>query len=287
MARTPLHNNSTPAAVTWRTAMYCRVSTEEQAESGLGLGDQRARCEGMAMAKGWATPRLFSDDGISGTLGPHKRPALQKLLDAAQAHELDVVIIPSLDRLGRNTRLVLDLTAKLSALGVSLVSCKEAFDTTTPQGQFVLTLFAALGQLERDMISQRTAGGLAILSEREGETGGRIPYGYRRVGQRDATGKRTSYEVAVDPAAAAIVRRIFGLRRRGESTHAIAARLNADHVPTPRGVGEWRHSSVAVILRNKDIYYGGRRGRSAQRWPAIVGRAVVAAASPADVVAVS
>nr|MBF6592057.1 recombinase family protein [Ktedonobacterales bacterium] len=241
-ARSNVANRHAPGPC--RVAAYLRVSTDEQAESGLGLGDQQRRCVAQAVAKGWPAPVIYRDAGVSGTREATKRPALARLLEAARRGELDAIIVLSLDRLGRKTRLVLDLVEQLGAHGVALVSCKEQLDTATPQGQFVLTMFAALAQLERDLISERTIGALAELSRRDGETGGAVPYGYRRATTHDGRIKT----VLIDSVAAAVVVRIYALHRRGESTRQIAARLQADAVPPPRRATRWHHTSVASVL---------------------------------------
>ena len=145
-ARTPAN---TPQRDVQRVAGYLRVSTEEQAQSGLGLGDQRGRIQGMAAAKGWPPPALYLDEGISGTKDPKDRPALAHLLADLRAGRVDAVIVLSLDRLTRKSLLVLDLVDELRRRDVALISCKEALDTATPQGQFVLTMFAALRSEER------------------------------------------------------------------------------------------------------------------------------------------
>jgi site-specific DNA recombinase len=259
-ARTPA---SAPKSAVLRVAAYVRVSTDEQAESGLGLADQQARCEGMAAGKGWPAPTVYRDAGVSGTKEPKERPALAHLLADIRAGEVDAVIVLSLDRLGRRTRLVLDLVEEFGRRQVQFVSCKETIDTSTPQGQFVMVLFAGLAQLERDLIAERTTAALAELGRTTGDRGGRIPYGYARAG----------VGVRVDPAAAVVVRRIFSARRRGESLRDIARKLNAAGVDAPLG-GQWRHTTVAGILANRSLYAGGRRADSAHTWPTILGRQV-------------
>lgn len=243
-------------ADTGRAAIYLRVSTEEQASEGYGLAVQRERCAAMATVKDWTVVGMFADEGISGTKDASERPGLAALLAAATAGELDAVIVLALDRLGRKTRLVLDLVEQLAAAGVSLVSCKESLDTATPQGQFALTLFAALAQLERDTIVERTTAGRNQRGKVDGEKGGRLPYGYSRL----------PTAIVVDAEAAAIVRRIFALRASGATLQAIAAQLDG---PSPRG-GAWYASGVSDILKNEAAYRGGARGASTVRWPAIL-----------------
>jgi site-specific DNA recombinase len=239
-----------------RVGIYQRVSTEEQAKEGYGLDAQHTRCTAMLTVKGWSNPTYYVDAGISGTKDASKRPALQRLMTEVRSGRVDAVIILSLDRLGRKTRLVLDLVDELTYYGVSLISCKESLDTTTPQGQFTVTLFAALAQLERDQISERTAAALAERGAIDGEKGGRLPYGYLR----------SDEGLLVDEAAAEVVRQIFLLRQHGVSLRAIAAGIAC---PSPRG-GKWHPSSVNEILLNEEAYRGGTRGESAVRWQSIL-----------------
>jgi site-specific DNA recombinase len=242
-----------------KVAVYLRVSTDEQARSGLGLDDQMRRCQAMAAAKGWPTPAIYADEGLSGTLPAEKRPALKRLLEDVAAGQVQAVIILELSRLARKTRLVLDLVDRLAASGAWLVSCKETLDTTTPQGAFVLTMFASLAQLERDVIAQRTSAALAAHSLRDGESGGRLPYGYVRT----ADGPR------VDAKAAKEVRRIYAWRTAGNTLQWIADKLNSAGVAPPQR-GEWWPSSVREVMENETAYRGGLRGASQLRWPVIL-----------------
>ena len=240
-------------------AAYVRVSTEDQARSGLGLVAQRTRCAAMAMVKDWPEPVFYADEGISGTKGPKLRPALAQLLADAKAGMYRAVIISSLDRLGRKTLLVLQLVDEFRACGVALVSCKESLDTATAQGQFVLTMFAAVSQLERDLIADRTKAALSKIDRKDGDRGGRLPYGYRRIVRA----------IVVDRHGAVVVRCIFGWREEGQTLRAIAANLNRRHHPSPLG-GKWSFTTVKDILDNREIYEGGVRGNTKVRWAAIL-----------------
>ena len=88
------------------------------------------------------------------------RPALREMLNFAR--DKDVIICESISRLARNTRDLLELTDKLAEQGVGFVSQKENIDTTTPTGKFILTVFGAIAELEREYILQRQAEGIAI-----------------------------------------------------------------------------------------------------------------------------
>src|SRR5712675_165361 len=90
-------------------AAYIRVSTEDQAESGLGMDAQRTRCKAMAQVKGWLEPTFYIDDGISGTKPVSKRPGLKQMVEDITEGKINAVIIPSLDRLGRTARIIINL----------------------------------------------------------------------------------------------------------------------------------------------------------------------------------
>lgn len=250
-----------------RAAIYTRVSTDDQAQQGYGLDVQLAKCSAMAQAKGWDVVSVFSDDGISGTLDAARRPGLQALLDAACGGEIDGVLVLALDRLGRSAPLILGLVDRLDKCGVELVSVKESIDSSTPAGRFVIVIMAGLAQLGRDVIVQQTTDGRNQRGMMDGERGGAVPFGYRRV--RDETGKAAG--VVVVDSEAETVRRIFALRRDGLALRQIAAELNSGPDQTaPRGGKVWYHTAVKVILENEPAYRGGPRGASSERWPVIL-----------------
>lgn len=88
------------------------------------------------------------------------RPQLQAMMNFIR--EGDTLIIESISRLARNTRDFLEIVATLSERGVAVISLKESIDTATPQGKFVLTIFGALYELERESIKQRQREGIAV-----------------------------------------------------------------------------------------------------------------------------
>lgn len=246
-----------------RVAAYVRVSTDEQAESRLGLEAQMTQCVGMSLAKSWPAPTVYADPGVSGAKDVRSRPEMARLFAAIEARQVDVLIVPSLDRIGRKAGIVINFVEELAQHDVKLVSCKESLDTSTPQGQFMLNIFASLAQMERDVTIERTKAALDARGRRDGDKGGRIPYGYKRIFELrevDETGipKRVCVGVEIDESEAKIVHRIFTLHRRGKSLREIGETIDKPH------------TSVAEILKNKDAYKGGKRGESDVRWPAIL-----------------
>ena len=125
---------------------YARISTE---------GQQVARQEIILQNLG--VERVFVET-CSGK--NTDRPELKKMLTFIR--EGDTVVIESISRLARNTKDLLLLVDEFSKRGVAFVSQKENIDTTTPTGKFILTVFGAIAELEREYILQRQAEGIAI-----------------------------------------------------------------------------------------------------------------------------
>lgn len=139
---------------------YARVSTEEQNEA-----RQLHSFEGYTEK----IKKVFIDK-MSGK--DTKRPQLQAMLDYVR--EGDVVVVSDFSRLARSTRDMLRIVQELTDKGVGLISLKENIDTDTPQGRFMLTVFAALAELERETILQRQREGIAIAKQ-QGKYKGRKP----------------------------------------------------------------------------------------------------------------
>jgi len=253
-----------------KVAAYLRVSTDEQADSGLGLAAQKTRCEAMATFKAWPSPVYYEDAGVSGAKAIEKRPALLRLMEDVRAGQIDIVIILSIDRLARNTRIVLTIAEEFRKRNVNLASCKENVDTTTPQGYLFFTLTAAFATFERDLASERTTDALRERGRINGEKGGRVPYGYLRIFAVNDRNENKSIGVQIEDEQAGVVRYIFDLRlSRRFSMKAIADALNKKYPISPRG-GEWYASGVREILLNEQDYRGGLRGNSPIVWPAIL-----------------
>ena len=125
---------------------YIRVSTQEQ---------NTIRQEVLMQELG--AEQIFIDRMSGKNMD---RPELKRLLTFVRAG--DCVIVESISRFARNTRDLLELIDQLQKKEVSFVSKKEAIDTTTPTGKFMLTVFGAVAELEREYILQRQREGIAI-----------------------------------------------------------------------------------------------------------------------------
>ena len=114
-------------------------------------------------------PSYIYSENITGTR--RDRPELNKMLAALQPG--DMVVVVELSRLGRSTKDLLEIVDLIHRKGAHFRSLNEAWlDTTTPWGQLIFTMFAALAQFERDLTSERTKSGLRAAAAR-GRIGGR------------------------------------------------------------------------------------------------------------------
>ena len=147
---------------------YIRVSTEHQ---------ETARQQ--EIMDGYQVDSIFSEK-LSGANAD--RPQLRAMLDYVR--EGDTLYIESISRLGRSTKDLLNIIDTLTEKGVTLVSNKENIDTDTPSGKFMLTVFAALSQLEREQLKQRQREGI-VIAKAQGKYTGRkpIPTDWTRFGQ--------------------------------------------------------------------------------------------------------
>ena len=123
------------------------------------------------------------------------RPELTRMMEYVRRG--NTVIVESISRFARNTRDLLDLLERLTEKQVEFVSHKEAIDTTTPTGKFMLTVFAAVAELEREYILQRQHEGIAIAKEQGKYTGRKprpLPDNFERVVARWRAGEITAVE---------------------------------------------------------------------------------------------
>ena len=159
---------------------YVRVSTEEQ---------NTARQEIMLRELG--VDELFVDRASGKNAD---RPELNRMMNFVRRG--DTVIVESISRFARNTRDLLDLVERLTEKQVEFVSRKEAIDTTTPTGKFMLTVFAAVAELKREYILQRQREGIAIAKQ-QGKYRGRPPKVYpdfERIAARWQKGEITAVQ---------------------------------------------------------------------------------------------
>jgi DNA invertase Pin-like site-specific DNA recombinase len=209
-----------------RVIGYLRVSTEEQAKSGAGIGAQRATIANEVARQGWTDVEYVSDPAWSAK--DLNRPELDKAIERIERGEADVLIAAKLDRISRSVHDFSGLMQRAQQNGWRLICIDIAADTGTPAGELFAHITASVAQYERRVISQRTKDGLAAK---------------RAAGVRLGRSPVLPMEV---------VRRIVWERHAGRKLREIAEDLTADGVPTARGGREWSTSSIQAVLAGQD-----------------------------------
>ena len=201
-----------------RIAAYARISVADR--EAMQFSSIQAQVEAItAYAKsqasqGWEmVGEPYIDDGVSGSTT--NRPALTRLLDDVVEGRIDVVIVHRFDRFSRSQRDFLNMLHMLEANQVSFVSVTQALDTGTPMGRCMLSVITAFGQMEREVIAERTRDKVRAARSKGLWTGGRPVLGY------DVIDKR----LVVNPKEAARVREIFALYLQWKSLLGVTKEL--------------------------------------------------------------
>lgn len=217
-----------------RAALYARFSSDLQHDR--SIDDQLAVCRALAERHGLAVAEIFTDRARSGAHAA-SRPGLQALLAAVAGGRVELVLAEALDRLSRDQEDVAAIYKRVVFAGARILTAAEGdVDELhiglkgTMNALFLKDLAAKIRRGQRGRVAAAKA------------PGGRA-YGYRVVRRLDERGEPVRGERAIEPAEAAIVRRIFAEYAAGRSPRAIAAGLNADGIPSPTGRA-WNASTI-------------------------------------------
>jgi DNA invertase Pin-like site-specific DNA recombinase len=206
---------------------YVRVSTDEQADSGLGLAAQRVAISAEAERRGWTLVAVH-EDALSGK--SLDRPGLTAALMAVESGAAAGIVVAKLDRLSRSLADFANLMARAQSGRWNVVALDLGVDLSTPSGEFMAGVMASAAQWERRIIGQRTKDALAV---------------------KRSQGVRLGRPNVLP---AEVVSRIVSFYRTGQGWSAIARSLNGDGVPTAHGGTKWHPSTVrAVVLANEQV----------------------------------
>ena len=225
---------------------YIRVSTDEQALSGLSLEAQRTRIQAQAVVSDHTLGEIYQDPGASGA--DMRRPGLQAVLEVIRAGGTDALIVAKMDRLTRN---VVDLARMVELFsevprmggghGLTLISAGEYINTDTAIGRLSLYMMGLFGQYEREKTVELIHDAHGVL-RRQGRRVGTIPWGF----QLNDEG------LLVDnPAEQRIIRIVRELRRAAETWEYVAEQLNSRGLRT-RKDGLWTRQGISQIAKRYD-----------------------------------
>ena len=235
-----------------RAAIYARYSSDLQ--SAASIEDQVRMCRERAAQEGWEVVEVYADLAISG--GHLKsRAGMQALMADARAGRLDVVLAEALDRISRDQEDIAAIYKRLGHADVALVTLAEG-----AVSELHIGLKGTMNALFLKDLAQKTRRGQRGRVEAGMSAGGNA-YGYRVVRRLTADGTAATGEREIEPAEAAVVRRIFTEYCEGRVPRRIAAGLNADGIPSPRG-GQWNASTINGSRKrrngilNNEMYVG-------------------------------
>lgn len=234
-----------------RVAAYVRVSTSRQVKLET-IEQQLEMVSRYAREKGWelAEEDVFRDDGYSGTT--LKRPALDALRDKARMRELEVVVVPSPDRLARNYVHQMVLIEELEKAGCK-VEFVERPMSSEPNDQLLLQIRGAVAEYERTLLSERMRRGRLAKYK----AGLLLPWTHTPYGlQVDPDRPRDPAGVSLDEAKTAVVAEIFAsYLQPGATLFGVCRHLREMGVPAPRGGKGWSTATLRGILTNP-VYAG-------------------------------
>ncbi len=225
---------------------YTRCSTNEQADSGLGLEAQAERIRAYCTMRGSVLLDLITDAGVSGGKPLALRDGGQRLLTAIRERKADGVVMLKLDRMFRNAGDCLTTVERWEKAGVALHVVDlggNAIDTTSAAGRFMLVVLAGAAEMERNLTRERTRSAMAV-KRGNGQRIGTVPYGYD-LADDGAT-------LIPNESEGAVIAEIRAWRAAGRTLERIAAALTDRGVPTKTGKSsEWTHQAVARILARR------------------------------------
>ena len=248
-----------------RCAIYARYSSREQdgtstIESQVRECRAYARQHGMSVVEG----ALFVDRAETGTTS-EQRDAFQAMLAMAQRtpKPFDAILVWKFSRFARNREDSAIHKSLLRRHGVEVISVSEPVDRDSAMGVLVEGIIEIQDQFYSARLAEEVRRGQREAALEGFSTGGRAPYGYRRVevsdprGRTDRTGRPIQrVTLAIEPVEAAIVRRIFEMYSTGMGYIRIVKKLNAEGVPGPWG-GTWAGSAIREMTLN-EAYRGAR-----------------------------
>ncbi|MEG1597687.1 MAG: recombinase family protein [Bacilli bacterium] len=228
------------------SAIYIRVSTEDQAREGYSLGEQKEKLEQLCQYRDYNIFNIYEDAGISAKDMEH-RPSFKKMLEDVKNGHINVIVAYKLDRLIRSVRDLEILITELEKYNCSLECAVDDINTSTANGRFFVRMLTVLSQLEIERVSERTKFGM-VGAIKDGHIPVRKTLGFTRDNKK----------LVINPLESEIVGRIFDLYLKGNSYQTISNIFNKEKVLNKK----WYDTTILKILSNplyKGDYISGKR----------------------------
>jgi len=224
------------------TAIYVRVSTEEQAQEGFSIRAQEQKLKDYARIKEWAIYKIYRDEGISGK-NITARPAINEMIEDIKSGCVKNVLIFKIDRLTRSTVDLANLIDLFNDYNCAFNSLNESIDTQSATGRMFIKIIGIFAEFERENIAERVTLGFERKAREGYSTSSRsTSYGYdRENGQKVQT---------INEKEAKIVKEIFDMFvNRHMSYCGIRDTLNNRNIPTKEN-SIWDTRTITSLLKN-------------------------------------
>jgi DNA invertase Pin-like site-specific DNA recombinase len=163
-----------------KVVLYQRVSTDKQAQSGLGLEAQNEALTALCARQGYQIVSTHTDEGVSGKTSLQDRPELLEAIASIKGSGAQALLVAKLDRLSRDVLVLLTMERTLASVGARLLSASgEGTEDDSPQGKLVKTILAAVAENEAAMVSVRTKAAMKA-AKTQGKHIGRPPMGMEK-----------------------------------------------------------------------------------------------------------
>lgn len=231
-----------------QTAIYLRVSTEEQATEGFSIHAQKDKLTKYAESNDWDIVDYYVDDGISGK-NLTERPEVSRLIEDVKKGRIKNVLIYKLDRLTRSVKDLIYLIELFDKNNCTFNSQTEKIDTSNAVGRMFVKIIGIFAEFERENLAERVTFGYEQKTKEGNYTNCNGVFGYDYI-----VGKG---KLKLNKNEALYVKKIYNWYLEGESMLKIAKKLKDLNVPTKRG-GHWNQSTIYSILTNP-LYIGNVR----------------------------
>ncbi len=228
-----------------KTAVYLRVSTEDQAKEGFSIAAQKEKLTKYVEVNDWELYDYFLDDGISGK-NIKDRPELTRLIELVKKKEINNVLVYKLDRLTRSVKDLINLIELFEQYNCSFSSVTEKLDTSNAVGRMFIKIIGIFAEFERENLAERVSFGYEEKTRQGNYTNTNGVYGYDYI-----VGKG---DLVINEEEAELVRLTYQNYLSGKAMISIAKDYNLRNVPTKRG-GDWSQSTIQSILTN-ETYLG-------------------------------
>lgn len=218
------------------TAIYVRVSSEEQAKSGYSIDAQKSNIEKFCKSNNINNFVFYIDEGYSGA--KYERPALQELLSAIKDKEVERIVVWRIDRLSRKMSHLIKILEICESNNVIVNSMTESFDANTPVGKLLVNMLGSIAEFERESIIQRIE---AVKETRKKKK--RLPLGNPPLGIKVENDRFVQDENAF------VIKKIFEMYLDGYKSKKIAKELNIKGYRTGANK-EFTRASVWKIVKN-------------------------------------